>query len=295
MSIQVLNATLTPEQPFGVSLDNYFAQAYHSVMGKSADEFAFIQGETPLSTNTEVFTACILYLVIIFGGQYLMRNREPFQLRGLFQAHNFILSVGSLGLLLLFFEQLFPIVYRQGFLYAVCNQSAFTQRLELLYYINYLYKYYELIDTLFLVLKKKKLDFLHYYHHSMTAVLCYTQLVGRTSVSWVPITLNLLVHVLMYYYYMRASMGHRIWWKRYLTTMQITQFVIDLFVIYFCSYTYFAHAHFPFLPNMGFCSGTVGAALFGCYLLTSYLVLFINFYIQTYKKNAAKAKKLKDL
>lgn len=45
------------------------------------------------------------------------------------------------------------------------------------------------------------------------------------------------------------------------------------------------------LPALGSCAGTERAALFGCGLLTSYLLLFINFYIQTYMK--AKAKKAK--
>ncbi|KAF7725147.1 hypothetical protein EC973_000399 [Apophysomyces ossiformis] len=280
----------TPETPFGVRLYPYFEQAYQAVIGQPASQFKFTHGVTPLSTNNEVIVTCITYFVVIFGGRFLMTNMPAFKLQYLFQLHNLLLTLVSGAILALMAEQIFPIVYNHGFLYAICSTDAWTQPLELLYYLNYLVKYWELIDTIFLVLKKKNLEFLHYFHHSMTMVLCYTQLGGQTSVSWVPIVLNLTVHVLMYYYYFRTAAGAKIWWKKYLTTMQIVQFVIDLFIIYFCTYTYFAYTYWPHLPNMGSCAGTEGSALFGCALLSSYLLLFINFYRITYQKKQAARK-----
>ncbi|KAI9470029.1 MAG: GNS1/SUR4 family-domain-containing protein [Benjaminiella poitrasii] len=281
------------ERPFGVYLFDYFDQFYTKIIGQSARDFQFIEGVTPLSTLNEVIIGCITYFTIIFGGQYLLKNASPVKCKFVFQLHNVFLTVVSFVLLVLLVEQLAPKLITKGLYYTICSEEAYTQELELLYYLNYLVKYYELLDTVFLVIKKKKLEFLHYFHHSMTMALCYTQLVGKTTVSWVPIVLNLTVHVLMYYYYFRTSSGAKIWWKQYLTTMQIIQFVIDLVVIYSCTYSYYAYTYTNFLPNFGDCNGTESAAAFGCAILTSYLFLFINFYRITYnKKKAAAAAKV---
>lgn len=57
----------------------------------------------------------------------------------------------------------------------------YVSRLEFFFYLNYVFKYYELFDTVFLVLKRKPVPFLHWFHHSMTMLLCYVQLMGQTT------------------------------------------------------------------------------------------------------------------
>ncbi|KAH9849748.1 elongase of fatty acids ELO [Lenzites betulinus] len=248
----------------------------------------YVPGKTLLSTPVEVFPTLAAYLVIIFSVQAWMKDRPAYRLQFLFRLHNAFLSSGSLLLVILMMEEVIPMYYQHGTFWALCHDDMWTSKLEFYYLINYYFKYIELIDTVFLALKKKPLAFLHVFHHSATALLCYTQLNGKTSVQWVPISINLTVHVIMYYYYYATAGGARIWWKKYLTTFQIIQFVIDLFVVYFATYSYYAANYFPHWPALGSCAGTENAAIFGCALLSSYLLLFIKFYIDTYNKPKGK-------
>lgn len=220
------------DRPFGIHLWPLFSKSFEVVIGYSADDFRFVQGVTPISTLKEATAALVSYYAIILGGRELMRPFGAFTLKPLFILHNLICTVFSGVLLALFIEQLLPTLWNHGVFYAICRiNGGWTQPLITLYYLNYLNKYLEFFDTLFLVLKKKPLTFLHTYHHGATALLCYTQLIGSTAVSWVPITLNLTVHVVMYWYYFQSARGIRIWWKQYITILQIVQFVIDLGIL----------------------------------------------------------------
>ncbi|KAE8341049.1 GNS1/SUR4 family-domain-containing protein [Aspergillus arachidicola] len=240
------------DRPFGVHLWPHFSKAFELVAGYPADEFKFVVGTTPMSTLRETSIFVAVYYTVISGGREVMRNRAPFKLRSLFLIHNFYLTAISAILLALYIEELVPTIFQNGIFYAICHRDGgWTNRLVVLYYLTYLTKYLELLDTIFLFLKKKPLTFLHCYHHGATAVLCYTQLIGNTAVSW--------------YYFQSA-----------LTRLQIRQFVIDLGFVYFASYTYFTSTHFAWMPNAGHCAGEEFAAFADIIVISSYLALFIS-------------------
>lgn len=169
----------TVDRPFGIHLWPIFDKAWTAITGYSADEFNFVPFETPMSTLKSTSIFIVVYYAIIFGGREYMRNREPFKLKTPFLVHNFYLTAISFILLVLFIEELFPIVVRGGIFHAICHaEGGWTQRLVVLYYVsfsvyrfrsssltprqlNYLTKYLELLDTVFLFLKKKPLSMWH--------------------------------------------------------------------------------------------------------------------------------------
>jgi len=272
-------------------VDAIFSKTFTLAFGWKPEEFRFQlpNGEpnpnVPLSQFWITVSLTIGSSVMILVLQQVMKNRKPLGLKPLFALHNGLLSFFSLLLLLAIIENLIPL-WSGGLWYSICTGEKYPNyyKLELLYYINYLFKYYELMDTVFLILSKKNLEFLHWYHHSMTLWLTFSQLYGRSTVQWVPITLNLMVHILMYYYFCRAALGAQIWWKKYLTTFQIVQFFIDLIAVYYCSSTFIIGEYYPHWGWNVHCNATIGAASIGTYILTSYFFLFIQFYIKTYKK-----------
>lgn len=133
-------------------------QAWMTIFGYHAQDFQFTPGQTPLSTLKETATMLVVYYSVILGGREWMRTRPAFKLNTLFLIHNFYLTAISGGLLVLFIQQLVPQLWSHGLYDGICGAGGWTDKLVVLYYLNYLTKYLEFIDTCFLFLKKKPLS-----------------------------------------------------------------------------------------------------------------------------------------
>jgi hypothetical protein len=115
-------------------------------------------------------------------------------------------------------------------------------------YIYYLSKYYELLDTFLQLIRGKYPPhyLLHAYHHGFVLLMSWMWLEYAPSLRFAGLIFNTLVHVVMYYYFYLKSVSIEPWWKSYVTTLQIVQFVTSLLL--FCATLYF---HFAIRPCKG--------------------------------------------
>lgn len=141
-------------------------------------------------------------------------------------------------------------------------------------YIFYLSKILDFLDTVFIILGKKwqQLSFLHVYHHTSIFLFYWLNLhVGYDGDIFLTIVLNGFIHTVMYTYYFVSMHTQHVWWKEFLTLMQMVQFVVMNSQALYLLYS--ACASFP--------HNLVVAYLY--YILTM-LFLFGMFYIKSYKK-----------
>eukprot|EP00658_Telonema_sp_P-2_P026613 TRINITY_DN2075_c0_g1_i9.p1 TRINITY_DN2075_c0_g1~~TRINITY_DN2075_c0_g1_i9.p1 ORF type:complete len:235 (+),score=50.64 TRINITY_DN2075_c0_g1_i9:202-906(+) len=86
-------------------------------------------------------------------------------------------------------------------------------------------KYYEMLDTVLLSLKRKPTPFIHVYHHSIMVWVSWSWLkFGWLEGSLWCVIANSLIHTFMYSHYLLAALKYKAWWKIYLTSAQLVQF-----------------------------------------------------------------------
>ncbi|ELU06920.1 hypothetical protein CAPTEDRAFT_218353 [Capitella teleta] len=235
----------------------------------------------PLLNREPWLTLAVIaaYLGFVVTGPAFMAKREALSLKPFLLAYNFFLVALS-GFM--FYEYL-AVSFLSGYNY-LCQPVDYTYatdelslRMVRANYLFFLSKVIELADTVIFILRKKnnQVTFLHVYHHSGMVLNWY--LAAKYSAvgqSFFVGMLNSFIHTLMYTYYGLAGLGPHmqryLWWKRYMTRLQLIQFV---FIISHTGYNKFfaKDCVYPWLFNS-----------ITFYYTWSIFMLFVNFYYHTY-------------
>ncbi|OQV18826.1 putative Elongation of very long chain fatty acids protein 2 [Hypsibius exemplaris] len=214
------------------------------------------------------------YLLVATLGPRVMAHRKAFELKWPMFAYNVVMSVGSLWMC---WEMLIN-SWRSGYT-LICDPYKVSYEPSELRVINANWWYFvtkaiEFLDTVFMVLKKKnsQITVLHVWHHTFMFPFLFTcVLVGPYGQVLLGPIINSFIHVIMYGYYalsLFTALHPYLWWKKYLTQMQLIQFVIIM-----VSNCYAMAVGCYYSPVVMY-----GQSAF----LLSLVVLFGNFYIQSY-------------
>merc|ERR1712107_763404 len=226
------------------------------------------------------------YLIVRYIGPRLMKNREPFNLKYVMLAYNLFQTVFNSWI----FYKVFWL-WRDHYSWT-CQPVDYSQSLHGLAALDvtwwyFFSKFIDFFDSFFFVARKKfsHLSSLHVVHHGGLPIAVWfgPKFVGGGHTTFCGF-LNSGVHVAMYLYYFLAALGPSIqpylWWKRYLTRLQMAQFVI-----------FFAHAMQPLFIECDY-------PKIYCWIILGhgvlYFCLFSNFYSKSYLSKKSKSEPVKE-
>lgn len=211
------------------------------------------------------------YLQVIYFGKKYMAEQKPLKIKPFVFTYNLYQCLLNLWTVI---EMIREVRSNNHFTSAWGNSAQPDNikgfRISLLVWMHYNNKFVELLDTLWMILKKKdkQISFLHCYHHILLIwvwfICCRIEPGGD---SYFGACVNSFIHVLMYGYYTMSLLQIPCPWKKWITNCQMLQFAVCL-----------THASYVFYKgNMPWELSAAQA-----FVMVNMLVLFGHFYIKTY-------------
>ncbi|XP_037791753.1 elongation of very long chain fatty acids protein 6-like [Penaeus monodon] len=191
------------------------------------------------------------YMIVIYGGQLYMQTRPRFELRIPLFMWNVFLAVFSIWGAYRSAPELLYVLNNHGFHYSVCipgpslylHPHKYSKTCEDTFdqicfldnrvggFWNWMFtlsKVPELGDTVFIVLRKQPLIFLHWYHHVTVLLYAWYSYSDYIATARWFVCMNYLVHSVMYSYYALKALKFRVprWISMGITTAQLAQMVM---------------------------------------------------------------------
>ncbi|SBS85652.1 long chain fatty acid elongation enzyme, putative [Plasmodium ovale] len=225
--------------------------------------------ELAVKYEKTILLISLLYIPAILILQKIMKNRKEIEAKILKILWNVSLSLLSL------IGVLFIMIYDRNVLkYVIIEETEYSPETRAVITIFTLTKVLEYGDTIFLILKKKKLTFLHSYHHLSVVIYCLYSQKELVSHAHYFVFFNLIVHSIMYFYFGFIYIIPRLLCKirKFITCLQIFQMFIGIFISYYAIKN---------VDNKVYVNNAI--ASFTLYL--TYAFLFLNFYFNNYYRN----------
>lgn len=226
-----------------------------------------------------LFVGIYLYFVLQVGVR-MMADRKPLQLSGIMKVYNIVNILINLiicSMTIYFSKMTIECWGCKDWKDIKTVPKSWKSPEQLGLWVGEAYlalKIFDLLDTVFFVLRKKwnQITTLHVFHHSIMPFTAYAGIkFGYSPMCGLVVILNTFVHTIMYYYYHLASLGQTVWWKKYITVIQLVQFYIAL-----------AHSiHILFLRD---CSYPKLMTFVQATEAVYFIINFTRFYLKTYPK-----------
>jgi len=234
------------------------------------------------------------YLLFCYFGKMYMDTRKPFDLKIPLATWNAFLCIFSFIGMCRTLPVLVGMVISQPYSETVCPNPSNTwgEGPSGFWVMLFIFsKIPELIDTVFIVLRKKPLIFLHWYHHVTVLLFCWSSYSTQAGSGLYFVAMNYTVHALMYgYYCLQALNVCPKSFPAYLITLsQIAQMFIGAGVCVSCWY---------YVLKGQACANEMSNLYAGGAMYASYLYLFVEFAVKRYifpsksSKKGSEAKKL---
>lgn len=222
--------------------------------------------------------AAVIYLILLYLGQKFMEQRKPFDLKTPLAMWNLFLAIYSFCGLIRVVPHLCLMLYHFGFEYTLCRAGLISYGNGAVGFWIFLFifsKYVELIDTVFLVLRKKSVPLLHWYHHCSVLLYCWHAYLNEIPAGIYFAAMNYAVHTVMYFYYFLAAVLPKPpRWATYVTIFQLSQMVVGIYITVQSLLTY--------RNGIKNCDCYVVNLQAAGIMYLSYFLLFAKFFVERY-------------
>jgi len=228
------------------------------------------------------YAVVTIYALLIYFGRKYMATRKPFKWRNTMAAWNLFLSMYSLLITLRVGLPLLHFLTSDSLRDNLCQPAAlhYGRNSVGFYLTTFVWsKYFELFDTFFIIIHKKPLIFLHWYHHISVLLFSWDSAAKEAPAAPIFAAMNASVHFIMYGYYFLTTIKYKGKWMSpmFITIAQISQMVVGTSTAILTLYYYVTDKSEENPCQINLHNVTSAFLMYG-----SYLALFLQFFVSKY-------------